>query len=730
MKPEIKNATLYPLAILAKIYAACIAYVFLEWVFFATKPSMLSYYTITENLSILLLLPLFIFLSLLPAALIFIVSDLFILKRSRFKLVSLIPTFIYASIAFLLLDNFTNTIFGFYSGSFQGARRFGYLAGYMALFVYLFCKSGFEENYGEKLLKLSPQSFAVFTCFFIAIICAVGLRDVDNINDYSGGITGNIELPNILILSSDGINNRNTSAFGYERETTPFIKALREKTLVSTNHFSNSAFTGASVISLLTGKLPATTQVIYQPDSLRGVDSYEHLPGILKKLGYRNADISVRYYADTLDMNLLDGFDEANSRGRNINHIYQVYEPVFSAYSAQGVFLRQILDRLYGRLLHILGLQNLEDAYELVTREVDLGETVSIDDGRIAQLYDFIDRVVQPFFVHVHLLGTHGPRFIPKQPRYSEGQTQNRDHMRDFYDDAIRDFDQYVEDTYALLEEKGLLDNTLVIINSDHSRNPNVGLPIPLLLDFPGDEHIGIIRENTQRIDIAPTILDFIGADIPDWMEGRSLLSLNNENRLLFSYGPLSLEYLDDVGFSVSEPKPPFFTLNNFYAINCDRIYQVTFNQKTFKNMEIVGLESPCSHGDRITTAELGRAMVSNLSERGYDTSSLEWLLEVTAGIETYLPRSTATIKNEVLYIPSIEYLENIYAVVLKKNSSGNYFIDYLSTPLNSTEPSIFYPDINAFRLKDVSVEDGVRNFNLVLIGTNPPVFELVEIER
>ena len=34
MKLEIKNATLYPLAILTKIYAACIAYVFLEWVFF------------------------------------------------------------------------------------------------------------------------------------------------------------------------------------------------------------------------------------------------------------------------------------------------------------------------------------------------------------------------------------------------------------------------------------------------------------------------------------------------------------------------------------------------------------------------------------------------------------------------------------------------------------------------------------------------------------------------
>jgi len=729
MKPKIKNAILYTLATLAKIYVACTAYVFLEWMFFATKPSILSYYTTTENLSIFFLLPLFIFLSLLPAAIILILSDLFLLKRFRFRIISTIPAFIYASIAFLLLDNFTNTMFGIYSGSFKGAGRFCYLAGYIALFSYFYWKSGTEENNGEDAQKLSSSSLAVLVCFTIALVCAAGLRDVDKLGDYKGGISSNSELPNILILSSDGINDRNTSAFGYERNTTPFIKALRDKTLVSTNHFSNSAFTGASVISLLTGKLPATTHVIYQPDGLRGVDAYEHLPGILKKLGYMNADISIRYYADTLDMNLLDGFDEANGRGRNINHLFQVYEPVFSAFSAQGVFLRQILDRLYGRLLHILGVQDLEDAYELVTRAVDLGETVSIDDERIAQLYDFIDRAVQPFFLHVHLLGTHGPRFMPKQPRYSAGQTQNRDHMRDFYDDAIRDFDQYVEDTYAFLEEKDLLDNTLVIITSDHSRNPNVGLPIPLLLDFPGDERIGIIRENTQRIDLAPTILDFIGADIPEWMEGRSLFRLNNEKRLLFAYGPSSLEYQDDVGFSVSEPRPPFFTLNNFYAINCDRIYQVTFNEEAFKSREIPDLESACAQSDRLTLAEVGRAMVSNLEERGYDTSSLDWLLNVTNKLQRTFSRSTATLENDVLYIPAIEYQGTIYAAVLKKNGSGNYTIDHLLTPLNNTVVATFDSDVNLFRLEDVSAEEGLRNFNLVLIGTNPPVFGLVATE-
>jgi len=86
-------------------------------------------------------------------------------------------------------------------------------------------------------------------------------------------------------------------------------------------------------------------------------------------------------------------------------------------------------------------------------------------------------------------------------------------------------------------------------------------------------------------------------------------------------------------------------------------------------------------------------------------------------------------LENDVLYIPAIEYQGTVYAAVLKKNGSGNYTIDYLSTPLNNTVVASFDSDVNLFRLEDVSAEEGLRNFNLVLIGTNPPVFGLVAAE-
>ncbi|MDZ7686293.1 MAG: sulfatase-like hydrolase/transferase [Gammaproteobacteria bacterium] len=94
-------------------------------------------------------------------------------------------------------------------------------------------------------------------------------------------------LPNILILLSDGINAKNMSIYGYERDTTPFLRTYLEKhphTLVE-NAFGHTPKSSGSVTSILTGKLPITTGVFYRPEVLKGIHAYQHLPGILRSLG-------------------------------------------------------------------------------------------------------------------------------------------------------------------------------------------------------------------------------------------------------------------------------------------------------------------------------------------------------------------------------------------------------------------------------------------------------------
>ena len=725
---------------LARIYLACFVYVFMEWLFFVTKPSILSYYTVAEKASVIFLSPLLIFTSLLPIVLLFFALDEWLIKKEKLQLVRALPVFIYVSTLFLLAENFSNTLFGLYSGSFQGPGRYVYLAVFIVLIVVLFRKSSGEKEGGTSMSLFSTAPIMSAVCLLVGIVFAITGRSDNSAGPISTDLGSDSNLPNILILSSDGINRRNMSAYGYERDTTPFIKSLMEHSLVSDNHFSNSSYTGASVISLLTGKLPATTGVVYQPDGLRGVDAYEHLPGILQKVGYTNADISVRYYADALDMNMLESFQVANDHSRINNIFTELYSPLFSMYSEQSVFLKQSLDRISSRLLHIAGIKDFTDVYEMVTAE-KLGISLSIDDSRIQQLYDFMEENREPYFVHLHLLGTHGPRFSPVDPLYSQGQQQTENHMRDFYDDAIRDYDNYVSEIYSFLEEKGTLENTLIIINSDHSRNPNVGLPVPLIMKFPDNQYSGVIEASTQRIDLAPTILDYLGITKPEWMEGRSLLVPDEDPGLIFAYAPLSIDYISGVGWTVTDPKPPFYTLNNVFVMNCQRIYQLKISQHTFTNRAISGYSNPCSKDELLSKSEIAKALLTHLIERDYEILSLAWLADLVpdlddyfsisrgANIEKYFSKSTATVTGDILYLPAVEYQQGLYAAVLSKNDTGDFVIVDLQTPLNTDNIFRFDKATGSLLLNQSDVDGETRNLRLSLISTNPAVFRLAIAE-
>ncbi|MGI8740830.1 MAG: sulfatase/phosphatase domain-containing protein [Gammaproteobacteria bacterium] len=85
------------------------------------------------------------------------------------------------------------------------------------------------------------------------------------------------------------------------------------------------------------------------------------------------------------------------------------------------------------------------------------------------------------------------------------------------------------------LEANGLADNTLVICTTDH------GLPFPgakatlydrglgvmLIMRGPGGINGGVaIDALVSHIDVFPTIMDLIGAERPDYLQGESLLPL------------------------------------------------------------------------------------------------------------------------------------------------------------------------------------------------------------
>jgi len=130
-----------------------------------------------------------------------------------------------------------------------------------------------------------------------------------------------------------------------------------------------------------------------------------------------------------------------------------------------------------------------------------------------------------------HFLNATAPEDLRAQPGFWQAQ------LPDYYG-CIEAIDQSVGRIRKILEEEGLADNTIFVFLSDHgchfgTRNTeykrsthNSSIRVPLIIDGPGFEGAQQIPEIVGLIDVAPTILDAVGAPVPATWKGRSVLPI------------------------------------------------------------------------------------------------------------------------------------------------------------------------------------------------------------
>ena len=322
----------------------------MEWLFFATKPSFLSALSWEESLSILLRAPLVVVLPLLVVVAICWLGDLALSSRVYRRVVVAVarlgPSLVLACSGLLLVDNFMVTVFDFGIRSSEGLG----MVPYELLFALLLAGSYWHLSTWDRRSQNPKALFLVVGLMVGVSVLSMGVG--------GGAYTMNLKResetqrqPNVLILSSDGLSAEHMSVYGYERETTPFLKEFASQTLICENAFSNAQSTAGSIVSLLTGKFPTRTRVLYSPDILRGKDAYQHFPLLLRNRGYHSIHLSIRHYADVYDFNLLESFDSANFRTQGE---FQILEPLARALGLEtSYFLAQVRDRIASRLLHL-----------------------------------------------------------------------------------------------------------------------------------------------------------------------------------------------------------------------------------------------------------------------------------------------------------------------------------------------------------------------------------------
>ena len=355
--------------------------------------------------------------------------------------------------------------------------------------------------------------------------------------------------PNILLIGSDTLRADRLGALGYRRALTPNIDHLAATGALFANCYVPCARTAPSLISMLTGTWPHTHGIrdnfIDDENTRLKVDA---LPTLLKQKGYRTAAISDWCGADMGKFSF--GFDYTDLPEDQWNLKYLIRQGPKDLRLFVSLFTNNRLGRLLLPELYYLG-----------------GVPLTQPLGRRARrLVSRLAKSTQPFFLNVFYSTTHPP-FASEWPWYTrfadpayEGESKfamarltdpfeiirrqgapkeefDLDQIIDLYDGCVAGFDDEVGKMLDHLETCGLIDNTIVVVYSDHGMeffehdtwgqgNSAVGdfsPRIPLLIRDPRRPARGKVDKVVRSIDLAPTLLELVDAPPVASMDGVSL---------------------------------------------------------------------------------------------------------------------------------------------------------------------------------------------------------------
>lgn len=607
-------------------------YTMMEWLFIFTRPSFLRTVSLMEKSRAFFSTSSIMILASLLALAPFLLLAAWIknpgIKKALQALALLVPSIMLTATLLLLVDNFTYTLFQFGIVSTVGVSRAAYAALSLLALVYLLMRLADLTNLLTRFLKKSNPRLRVLLPIGIILLSMTGAILPANIAQLQIEMrkqrtsASRDQLPDILLITVDALNAEYTSIYGGENDTTPFLRELAKNSLISENHFANAQGTIGSITSLLTGKLPSDIRVIYSSDMLQAIDAYQHLPGILNAYGYFTVQLSNATYADAYKTNFQSAFNEANGRSESDQPVSNALNKIYPGVSA--VFQKEVVERISSRVQHIFFIREMNNPYKEVTEAPQ-----KFDDlEKITQVKSLLVSRQEPVFIHLHWMGTHGPKYFPAEQVFSTGLDLNnqKQNKQLFYYDAVLEFDRTIADLYQFLKDENLLDHTLVIITSDHSQKWT-NSRLPLLMHFPGGEYEQSITANTENIDVAPTVLDYVGILQPTWMTGQSLISGNYSEHPIFT-ARIPKSSKDPLTGKVSYPEsvPPFFQFGRISVVVCNQWVELDLTKKTMSSGKIVGYTRECV--DEFNKRQALGLIIGHLEKYGFETTELRPLTD------------------------------------------------------------------------------------------------------
>lgn len=495
-----------------------VAFIVYYWLFMMSQPSIIAAMPAVYYPKLLIVC---VFFPLFFNTLLFLICRYLLPVRIRNYIFAIIPSGILSYFIYIFCDKLYYSKFAKNSLNLPGFYKIPFLFFLFIIFLLVYYRH-IKGCGSVSWAKTQITKFFVFSIFLLFIFVFIYYFISREKYDLKVIKKANFKPLNILIVSIDGAEDDLMSVYGYKKDTTPFLRSIKNDFFIADNFYTNNCCTFGSLVSMYTGKLPLETKVIYPGSHLTGNSRFEHLPGIFKKVGYNTIQLTVPWFAESSLMGVLNGFVESNYRRSSFVYNYLREVLLSDFFYERAGLISQIYDSdLLPRLIFFIKGEKYVNPFNEVTQknEQNLIDPFS-DKNKIKYIINILSSVDKnvPFFIHVHLMETH----ITKLPAYEKGMI---------------DSDENIKSLYFALKKDGVLDNTLFIVSSDHNLGWKTVKPIPLLIRFPHLEHAKEhFYKNSQIIDLAPTILDYIGINEPNFMRGQSILNHNFiEDRPIYS---------------------------------------------------------------------------------------------------------------------------------------------------------------------------------------------------
>jgi arylsulfatase A-like enzyme len=340
-------------------------------------------------------------------------------------------------------------------------------------------------------------------------IVLVGLLSVQLIDRQSRALD---ERPNVIVILIDVLRADHLGAYGYERATSPRIDRFAEDSILFEQAISQSSFTKTSVSSLFSSLYPYRHGVYHGSltDTASNITS-DVLPDAVTTVAeaFREAGYLTAAWSTNPHLRAYMGFDQGFERYRD--------------------------------------------------------QTVSA--SQVASEFAHWNRTWGPrrrFFAYLHVMDLHAP-YNPKPPwdtmfgAYGDDFTGMRFpawkayreavrngektpseneivQLKERYDGQVAYVDSVVGGIFDALERDGLYDDALIVVTGDHgdafmehgflahSNTPYDELiRVPLIVKLPHAAHAGLrVAEPVGLVDVMPTLLDAVGAQPVDGVDGVS----------------------------------------------------------------------------------------------------------------------------------------------------------------------------------------------------------------